>query len=193
MDTASPSAAGAPPKPYTKPYGWDRTPYSPDELADIRESYVPNIPAPEDFTFKDLLNVFNPLQQLPIVSQIYRAATGEKIHPLSRALGGALFGGPLGLIGAIANNVIEQKSGKDIGDHIASAILPGRDPAPAETDGTRQMAKAAGRKASLGERLAAVYLPDDASAPGSSMIAQGRKESIGQRLAAAAQIGRAHV
>src|SRR5262249_44562854 len=155
-------------KPLPKPYGWDRTAYSPDESRASRDDYLPDdIPVPNDFTFKDFLSIFNPLQQLPVVSTIYRAVTGEKIHPLARVIGGALVGGPLGLLGAVVNNVVETLSGKDIGDHVLAAILPSHDTkpsAPAPQPSANIAATAAPR--SLGERLAAVFLPDrEAASP----------------------------
>ena len=71
----------------------------------------------DGFTFADLLDIINPLQHLPIIGSIYRALTGDEISPAARIAGGALFGGPLGLIGAVANQAIEETTGKDLGDH----------------------------------------------------------------------------
>lgn len=53
-----------------------------------------------DMSFSDLLDVINPLQHIPILSSIYRAVTGETIHPVSRIAGDALYGGALGLVSA---------------------------------------------------------------------------------------------
>lgn len=73
-------------------------------------------------SFADLLDVINPLQHIPVVSSIYRAFTGDTISTGARIAGDTLFGGPIGLIASIANSVIEQESGKDIGTNIFSAV-----------------------------------------------------------------------
>ena len=66
----------------------------------------------EGLTFGDVLDIINPLQHIPIVSSIYRMATGDEIGVGSRILGGALFGGPLGLLvsglTAIAERYLER-------------------------------------------------------------------------------------
>jgi hypothetical protein len=63
--------------------------------------------------FWDLLDIVNPLQHLPIVSAIYRAVTGDTIKPLMRVLGGALYGGPAGLLTAYASAVVEERTGRE--------------------------------------------------------------------------------
>ncbi|GHD39608.1 hypothetical protein GCM10017083_01640 [Thalassobaculum fulvum] len=65
--------------------------------------------------FGDFLDVINPLQHLPVVGTIYRALTGDTIGEAARMAGGALYGGPLGVIGALANVVVEREAGQDIG------------------------------------------------------------------------------
>ncbi len=74
------------------------------------------------FGFKDILDSVNPLQQLPIISSIYRSATGDTISAVSRMAGGALFGGPIGFIASAVNAGIDAVSGADIGGHVMSAL-----------------------------------------------------------------------
>lgn len=74
--------------------------------------------------FLDMLDIINPLQHLPVVGTIYRALTGDTISDAARMAGGALYGGPLGVIGALANVVVEAETGSDIGDN-AMAWLGG--------------------------------------------------------------------
>lgn len=50
----------------------------------------------DGFTFGDLIDIVNPLQHIPVVSNIYRKITGDTIAPAMEIAGGALFGGPLG-------------------------------------------------------------------------------------------------
>ena len=73
-------------------------------------------------TFAEFLDIINPLQHIPVVSTIYRAITGDQISPGPRFLGGALFGGPAGAIGAGIASLFEEASGGDLGEHIAELV-----------------------------------------------------------------------
>ena len=82
-------------------------------------------------SFWDLVDVINPLQHIPIVNDIYREATGDKIGVAARLAGGALFGGGVfGLIGAALNCVLEESTGKDAGGHVLALF---KDDAPSAT------------------------------------------------------------
>lgn len=72
------------------------------------------------FSFGDFLDIINPLQHIPVVSTIYRMATEDNISPGARVAGGALFGGPLGLIGAGITALFEETSGNSVEKHIAA-------------------------------------------------------------------------
>jgi len=74
----------------------------------------------QEASFFDFLDIINPLQHIPIVSSLYRAVTGDELKPFARVLGGALFGGPMGLARGVAEAVLEQDSGKDLGQHVAA-------------------------------------------------------------------------
>ena len=86
----------------------------------------------DGFSFGDLLDLINPLQHLPIVSTLYRAITNDEIAPGPRMAGGAIYGGPLGFVSALADTFIEEATGKDVGEHIVA--LAGFGPDEAETD-----------------------------------------------------------
>lgn len=73
-----------------------------------------------------LIDIVNPLQHLPVVSTLYRSLTGDEIAAPAQLIGGALFGGALGVAGAAVNLVIEDMTGRDIGDH-ALALLDDED------------------------------------------------------------------
>lgn len=85
--------------------------------AEAKESRVglfsENIPS-----FEDVLDAINPLQQLPVISSLYRAESGDGISIVSRLLGGALFGGPIGFLVAAVNAGIEAVTGSDVGEHM---------------------------------------------------------------------------
>ncbi|MDF1792000.1 MAG: hypothetical protein P1U88_08825 [Thalassobaculaceae bacterium] len=80
----------------------------------------------DSFGFGDLLDVLNPLQHIPVVSTLYRELTGDTISETARMTGGALWGGPAGLIGALANTITERETGADIGA-TALAYVQGDD------------------------------------------------------------------
>jgi hypothetical protein len=97
----------------------------------------------DGFTFKDLLDVINPLQHIPGVSTLYRDMTGDDISPASRIGGGALFFGPIGAAISTANVIVDKATGKDVGEHVMAAfvdeendgtILAGAEPVEAEED-----------------------------------------------------------
>jgi len=83
----------------------------------------------DSFSFRDLLDIINPLQHLPVVSTLYRWITGDTIGALPRIIGDGIYGGPIGLVGGIFNAQVKQESGKDTGEH-AIALLGGESTAP---------------------------------------------------------------
>ncbi len=64
------------------------------------ENAANNENADEPFGFGDLVDIVNPLQHIPIVSNLYRAVTGDHIRPSSDIIGGAIYGGLAGAAGA---------------------------------------------------------------------------------------------
>ena len=82
-----------------------------------------------DLSFSDMVDVMNPLQHIPVVSDMYRKLTGDEIAPAARIVGGTIYGGPIGAASSIANAVVAEHSGKDIGGHVISAFSPSK-PAP---------------------------------------------------------------
>lgn len=90
-------------------------------------------PAAEDgFSFLDVLDVINPLQHIPVISTLYREATGDKLNPVARVAGGALFGGVIGAASAVVNVIVEEASGKDIGGHVYALLNDDGKPPEAE-------------------------------------------------------------
>ncbi|HYM33205.1 MAG TPA: hypothetical protein VEU47_18040 [Candidatus Cybelea sp.] len=80
-----------------------------------------------DFTFKDVLDSLNPLQHLPVVSWIYRQVSGEEISPQAHIVGDTLFGGIAGLFSGMANAVLQNATGKDIGQQVIALFSGGGD------------------------------------------------------------------
>jgi len=96
----------------------NRTAQTPSESGDNKISLWQN----GAFGFGDFIDVINPLQHIPIVSTIYRNLSGDQIGMAPRVIGGALWGRVGGFVAGIVNSVVEWFTGKDIGDHIYSAI-----------------------------------------------------------------------
>lgn len=71
-------------------------------------------------SFSDFLDIINPLQHIPVVSAIYQAVTGDHQGAVSEVVGGILWGGPIGLVGAMADLAVEDGTGKTIGANLAS-------------------------------------------------------------------------
>jgi hypothetical protein len=90
-----------------------------------------HVPVPGTLSFGAFLSALNPLHHLPVVGTIYRAATGETIAPPLRVLGGALFGGPVGLFSAAIFAAIEEFRAAE------PAGRPGADPATRFAAATR--------------------------------------------------------
>lgn len=77
----------------------------------------------ESLGFEDLLDVVNPLQHIPIVSNIYREMTGDEISAPARILGGFLFGGPIGFVASAANAIAEEATGRDLGEAAIATLF----------------------------------------------------------------------
>ena len=84
----------------------------------------------DGFGFDDVIAAINPLQQLPIISTIYRAITGDTIDVAPRLIGGAIYGGFFGFISAAVNAAVESSTGHDIGENVRLALFGEPDNAP---------------------------------------------------------------
>jgi hypothetical protein len=76
----------------------------------------------QDLSFWDVLDIVNPLQHIPIVGSVYRAVTGDEIKPAMQIGGDILYGGVIGGMASIANAVLQEASGKDLGGHIMAGL-----------------------------------------------------------------------
>ncbi|MSR15720.1 MAG: hypothetical protein EXR86_14435 [Gammaproteobacteria bacterium] len=62
----------------------------------------------DGLSFRDVLDLVNPLHHIPILGNLYRKLTGDIIDPPIQVAGGALFGGPLGAVLALGSTLIER-------------------------------------------------------------------------------------
>ncbi len=97
-------------------------------LSYAENSSSPHLSAPEEFTFGDLLDMINPLQHIPIINHIYRDITGDEAKPISKIIGGTLYGGPAGGAAGLVNVMVEYETGKDITDNVMAMVTEGKTP-----------------------------------------------------------------
>jgi len=128
----------------------------------------------DGFSFKDLLDVVNPLQHIPVIGTLYRHITGDTIKTVPKIAGDALYGGVEGFAGSLADTVFEKITGKSFGDtvyDVAKNIFDGgsSDDATATTgvasNATGTTAVAANTEPSLLDRIENFFSGSDASAP----------------------------
>ncbi len=81
--------------------------------------------AKHELSFDDILGILNPLQHIPVVSQIYRALSGDEISSFAKVAGDALFGGPIGFVVGIVNAIFEDETGKSAGETMLASLLGG--------------------------------------------------------------------
>jgi len=79
------------------------------------------------FSFGDLIDLVNPLQQMPIVGSIYRSLTGDTISTGARLAGGFLMGGPIGFMVAAINAGFEAATGDDIASTMIAMVTGSSD------------------------------------------------------------------
>lgn len=76
----------------------------------------------EEMTFSDIVDMVNPLQHIPLVSNVYREITGDEIKPISRIIGGGVFGGAAGAASNLVEVIIMEETGKDITGNVVSIV-----------------------------------------------------------------------
>ena len=94
----------------------------PEKAVSARLSAKNSLFGEDGLNFRDIIDLINPLQHIPIVGRIYRAITNDDIAPGIRVAGGSLFGGPMGAAFAAAGLAID-KAGGVLSDKIASGKM----------------------------------------------------------------------
>ncbi len=83
-------------------------------------------------SFNDFLDTLNPLQHIPVISDIYRELTGDSISEQARVMGGTLYGGPIGLISSVATAAIAAANdGEGPGQQAIAAVFGPDEETPA--------------------------------------------------------------
>ena len=104
-----------------------------DGYSPLINSYAPiqqNAHTVKPYGFKDVLDVVNPLHHIPLVNTIYQSATGDEIKPMSRIIGGSLFGGPVGAIASTINTISEMRTGEDLSNRALKMVGMGAEKKP---------------------------------------------------------------
>ncbi len=70
----------------------------------------------------DVLDVINPLHHIPFVSTLYQELTGDTISTAAKIAGGALLGGPIGLIAAVFDTVFTNETGRNVAGSAVAAL-----------------------------------------------------------------------
>ena len=83
----------------------------------------------ESFSFWDAVDIINPLQHIPIVNLLYRELTGDEINGAAQIAGGGLYGGLVGVGGAIVTMVFDEVT--DGGARQMARDIFGLDDSPA--------------------------------------------------------------
>ncbi len=74
----------------------------------------------DGWSFFDFLDIINPLQHIPIVSTVYRAITGDEIKPVAMAIGGVVYGGPIGIISGSINAAVAEATGQGVTENLVA-------------------------------------------------------------------------
>lgn len=101
----------------------------------------------DGFGFGDFLDAVNPLQHIPVLGALYREFVGDDIGTIPKLVGGALFSGIPGLIGAAVDATFEAVSGKDLGTTALALVGLGQN---GEPDGKAPIVLASGGQAKTG-------------------------------------------
>jgi len=132
---STPTASAAGPAPGQRAY----TPPPGVMISGFERQYVPQ---QSDITFDNLVTAANPLQHIPVVGTIYRAATGTQLKAPLQILGsmavGAATGGPLGAFATIGLTFVQTIAslGPAVPGHVLQAAdTPARSEAPMQPTG----------------------------------------------------------
>lgn len=69
-------------------------------------------------SFSDVIDIINPLQHIPVISNLYQQETGDTMGSVAKVAGAAILGGPIGGAIALANEIVEAVTGSDVVGHL---------------------------------------------------------------------------
>jgi hypothetical protein len=148
-------------------------------------------------SFKDVLDIINPLQHIPVVNTLYRHLTGDTEGAVADVLGGALYGGPVGAVLAVGDDAIKDSTGASVSDHAWAMLFGGPTPDGSSPTAIVKAAPASPAPAVAGATPAAAIQLASAEPPAPSpagqtpavtaqqLAPQGHSDSIPQQQSAA--------
>lgn len=86
---------------------------------------APQAQSQQEFGFGDLLDMINPLHHIPILGTVYRELSGDQIRPVSRLIGGGVFGGVAGVASGLVNIIAEEETGRDLTENALHLVAGG--------------------------------------------------------------------
>jgi hypothetical protein len=75
------------------------------------------------FGFKDLLDIINPLQHLPVIGSVYRYLTGDEPSGGARIVGDTIYGGPVGFGVGVVSTMLTDGDGRDLGERALASVF----------------------------------------------------------------------
>lgn len=76
----------------------------------------------DGLTFRDVVDAVNPLNHIPIISDLFASATGHKASTASKLVGGTLLGGPIGFAASLATVIFENSTGRSPAQAVYAAV-----------------------------------------------------------------------
>ena len=80
----------------------------------------------QSFGFSDIVDMINPLQHIPVVSNLYQSATGDTMGSVAQIVGGAIFGGPIGALvstGMVVYNSVKESEASGNTDFLEGTTI----------------------------------------------------------------------
>lgn len=73
-------------------------------------------------SFRDIVDAINPLNHLPVVSDLFAQATDHTPSTAARLIGGTVFGGPIGFVASLAGVIFESATGHSVAGAVVAAL-----------------------------------------------------------------------
>ncbi len=93
-----------------------------NESSQVNQSKEEDFWGSDGFTFGDLVDMFNPMHHMPVISNYYREQSHDDASEGSRIVGGLLFGGLIGgvagLVTSMANSAVRHETQHDMSEHL---------------------------------------------------------------------------
>ena len=93
------------------------------QLEETVDSIDDNLFADKQASWLDAIDVVNPLQHIPLVSDYYQEMTGDQIGYLPKIIGGSLFGGIYGLASSVLDVGVSETTGQSPLDLVKTKVL----------------------------------------------------------------------